>query len=92
VGYKDGFGLINKPVTFRVVDFLRNIKSCFTNYTSKNKFNIKINEKVQKVIGVVGMYNTEIDISNEDIKIGDKVTIEINPIHLDTRIEREYIK
>ena len=37
------------------------------------------------------MYNTEIDITNEDIKIGDKVTIEINPINLDTRIDREYI-
>lgn len=83
--------MINKPISFRTVDFLRNIKTTITDHFSKNKYDIKINENKQKVVGVIGMYNTELDVSNQEINIGDRVVIEINPINLDTRIEREYI-
>lgn len=91
VGYKDGFAMHTKQIPFRFVDFLRDIKENLNAFFKKDIFNVKINDTNYDVIGVVGMYNTELDITNKDIKIGDKVNISINPIYLDTRIEREYI-
>ena len=37
------------------------------------------------------MYHVAIDITNSNIKIGDIVYLDINPLHVDERIRREYI-
>ena len=53
---------------------------------------VKINDKIFNVIGRLGMHHAIIDITGEEnIKIGDEVTLDISPIYVNINIEREYI-
>ena len=88
VGYADGYSVEKSKDTFRFKDILRYI---FHDMKSINKKSyVSVNGKSVPVIGRVGMYNIVLDITNTDIKIGDVVKININPILIDSSIRREY--
>ena len=46
--------------------------------------------KNYEIIGRIGTYHIICNISNSDIKIGNKVIINVNPKFVDSSIRREY--
>ena len=91
VGYMDGYNITLKTDMFRFVDKLRGLSHSIKNFLKKNNFKVKINNKKYNVIGKVGMYHMAIDITNSNVKINDFVYLDVNPLHVDSRIRREYI-
>ena len=65
---------------------VRDIKDFF----KKQKIYIKIKDKNYEIIGRIGTYHIICNISNSDIKIGNKVIINVNPKFVDSSIRREY--
>ena len=80
-----------KQDMFRFVDKLRNLSHSLKNFLNKNRLKVTIEGKEYNIIVKVGMYHVAIDITNSNIKIGDIVYLDINPLHVDERIRREYI-
>lgn len=87
VGYMDGYNLGTKTDMFRYVDRLRDVKRALL----KKKLEVVINNKRYPVIGKIGMYHITIDITGSDIKIGDELYLDINPLHVDSRVRREFV-
>ena len=57
-----------------------------------NNIKVTIKDKKYNVLGRIGMCYSVIDITgNEEIKVGDKVYIEISPLQTNEVIRREYI-
>lgn len=89
-GYMDGINIINNRDMFRTIDKLRYIVRDIKDFFKKQKIYIKIKDKNYEVIGRIGTYHIICNISNSDIKIGDKVIINVNPKFVDSSIRREY--
>lgn len=49
------------------------------------------NNKSYKILGQIGMYDTVIDITKEDLKENDDIYFNVRPILIDSSIERKYI-
>ncbi len=80
-----------KQDMFRFVDKLRDLSHSLKRFLKKENFKVIINNEDYNIIGKVGMYHVAIDITNSNVKIGDFVYLDVNPIHIDSRIRREYI-
>lgn len=89
-GYMDGINIINNRDMFRTIDKLRYIVRDIKDFFKKQKIHIKIKDKNYEIIGRIGTYHIICNISNSDIKIGDKVIINVNPKFVDSSIRREY--
>lgn len=89
-GYMDGINIINNRDMFRTIDKLRYIVRDIKDFFKKQKIYIKIKDKNHEIIGRIGTYHIICNISNSDIKIGDKVIINVNPKFVDSSIRREY--
>lgn len=92
VGYIDGFNLKKERDSFNLKDnflsILIQIKKMFTD----NRLKVKLNENYFYIVGRLGMFHLDIDISNaENIKIGDKVYFDVSPMYVNSNIRREYI-
>ena len=75
---------------FRTVDKLRKIKHGITSLFKQQKLKVWINNKYFDVIGKIGMYHVAIDITENDINIGDDVEVSVNPVFVDSSVRREY--
>ena len=89
-GYMDGINIINNRDMFRTIDKLRYIVRDIKDFLKKQKIYIKIKDKNYEIIGRIGTYHIICNISNSDIKIGNKVIINVNPKFVDSSIRREY--
>jgi len=89
VGYKDGFGVEKIKDTFRVIDILRYVYEDLKNIGKK--LYVTLNGKQVRIIGRISMYNIVIDVTGIDAKIGDIVTLECNPILIESTVDRKYI-
>lgn len=75
IGYMNGMNITNGKDMFRPVDKLRYFVGAFKDLFKKEELKVKINNKDCKVLGRVGTYHITCDITNKNVKIGDKVTI-----------------
>ncbi len=89
-GYMDGVNVSNSKDMFRIIDKLRYIVRDIKDFFKKKNIFITINDKQCKVLGRVGTYHLICDITNKNIKIGDKAKININPKFVSSDIRREY--
>ena len=87
----DGYNITLNRDMFRFVDKLRNLSHSIKNFLKKDNLKVIINDKKYNVIGKVGMYHMAIDITNSNIKINDIVYLDVNPLHVDGKIRREYV-
>ena len=85
-----GFNVKAEDDLFRVIDKLRFIKNDIKNLFKKGALYVKINNENYKVLGRVGAYHIIIDITDKQVKIGDKVIIDVNPKFVDSSLRREY--
>lgn len=92
VGYFDGYNVRNYPDVYRIIDKIRYLYNDFKNLFKDKKLKVTIAGKKYKVMGKIGMYHIEIDITGSDnIKINDNIDLDINPLYVDSSIRREYV-
>lgn len=89
-GYMDGINITTDRDMFRFIDKLRYIVGDIKDLFRKKQMFIIINNKKFPVLGRVGTYHIICDITNKDIKVGDKVVFNINPKYVDSKVRREY--
>ncbi len=87
IGYADGFMVEKKNDAFRFSDILRYIY----NDLKPKKYFVEINGKKAQILGRVGMFNIIADVTELDVKAGDTVKADANPILTDSAVERKYI-
>ena len=51
---------------------------------------MKLNNQNCKILGRIGTYHVTCDVTNKDVKIGDKAIFSINPKFVDSSVERDY--
>ena len=91
VGYMDGYNITMKTDMFRFVDKLRALSHSIKNFLIKSNLKVTINDRKYNVIGKVGMYHLAIDITDSNVKVNDFVYLDVNPLHVDGKIRREYV-
>jgi len=89
-GYAEGINMTSKNDTFRFVDKLRDLYHALRAFLQDNKLQVRIKDKEYKVVGKVGMYHINVDIGNNNINTGEEVFINVNTLHIDSRVERIY--
>ena len=89
-GYMYGFNVKAEDDLFRLRDKLRFIKKDIKSLFKKQALFVKINNENYKILGRIGAYHIVLDITDKDVKIGDKVLLEVNPKFVDSSIRREY--
>ncbi len=88
VGFSDGFGVEKTKDTFRLRDILRYI---FHDIKLLNRrIYVNVNGRKARVLGRINTHNMVIDLTETDAKAGDTVVLDVNPLLLDSGIEREY--
>lgn len=90
-GYADGIGVTGPKDSVRLIDKLRKIKLALNTLGKDGKTYVTINEKKYPILGRIGMKNFMIDISDSDVKIGDKIKVDVNLIFVDSKIKRQEI-
>ena len=85
-GHYDGFGLTQdkEEISFHYV------LSVFKQFLQKKKTYVKINGRMFRVIGKIGLSHTAVDITGSDVSIGDIASADISPLLINPRIERIY--
>lgn len=86
IGHYDGFGLAKEKEIF---DF-RYVLSVFKRFLQKKQMYVKIEGRMYHVIGEIGLSHTAVDITGSDVKVGDTASVDISPLMVNPRIEREY--
>lgn len=90
IGYSDGFNVEISNDTFKFVDKLRILKNSIRNLFRDNRIYVTVNNYKCLVLGRVGMNHFVVDITDKQIGLDDEVKIDVSPILISSRIEREY--
>ena len=90
-GYMDGLARkkVRDSFSFKdnIISVLMEVKKIFKD----NSFKVEIKGKEYKIIGRIGMYHSEVDITGSDIEVGDEVIIKsIAPLNVSESIKREF--
>jgi alanine racemase len=91
IGYTDGFGLEKKIDSFRVNDFIRQLYHLVKDFLKPDS-TVFWGDKPLKIIGKTSMQLTVVDTGNLNIKAGDIVDVQLNPLIANARMERVYIE
>jgi alanine racemase len=86
VGYLDGFMVSKKNDCFRLKDILREIFNSLK--TLNKKTYVKVGTTSAAVLGKIGTNNITVDLTN--IEKIEKANLDINPMYVNTNIEREF--
>lgn len=89
VGYLDGFTLQKGQDCFDILGTLREIYGKIKNFNKKHF--VTIGSTKVPVLGKVGTNNIIIDITGLNVKVGDFVKIDVNPMLVPENIHREFI-
>ena len=92
VGYVDGLNRNRLRDDFSLKNNLISVAMEIKKIFKDNKLKVKIDNNYYNIIGRLGMYHSIIDITgSNNIKIGDKVQLDITPLQTNDIIRREYI-
>ena len=90
VGYMDGINIETGKDMFRWIDKLRYIVRDIKDFFKKQNMYVKIGDNKCKVLGRIGTYHIVCDITDKNVKVGEKAILDINPKYVDSNIRREY--
>lgn len=90
VGYMDGINMGTNNDCFRLIDHIRYVYNDIKDMFKNNSIKAVINNKTYNAIGKIGLYNIILDIGNDNVKPGDIATLEVKPLYIDAKIERNY--
>lgn len=80
VGWYHGFGVEKGRDVFRWRDCIRGQLSLLKAAILKRAFYVQVNGKKCKVLGHIGMINIVVDVTNLEVRVGDPVVLDINPL------------
>ena len=89
-GYASGVEVTRWDDKDRLIDKLRIVKTDVLRVLHHDMRYVQIGEKSCQILGRVGMNNLMIDVTDSDVKIGDKVKISANLVYIGNQIPREY--
>lgn len=89
-GYMNGVNVSTGNDMFRKIDKLRNFVGAGKKLLKKEAIYVIINDQKCKVLGRIGTYHITVDITNKNVKIGDKVKIDVSSKFVDVSMRREY--
>lgn len=90
VGYKDGFGVAKVNDAFRFLDICRYIFHDGMAFFRNNNMYVEIDGHKCRLLGRISMFNVIAEVTGMDVQVGEPVTMQCNPIMIDSSIEREY--
>lgn len=90
-GSADGVLIKKDYDTFRVMDILRYGFGVFKMLFSDNRLKVTVNGKPTRTVGRVALTHTMVDVTGIDCACGDKAVIDISPLYVSSKVEREYI-
>jgi alanine racemase len=91
IGYTDGFDVEKSKDIFRIRDVIRYLFHDFCSLFGNCRPTVQVGDRKIQVIGRVTACHTMIDITDTDIKVGDSVRAECNPLFVPAAVEREYV-
>lgn len=80
VGWFHGFGTENGHDLFRFQDCLRGILHYVKCLFTGKALYVQIGKHKCRVLGRIGMLHTVVDVTDTNIKVGDRATLSINPL------------
>lgn len=80
VGYFHGFGAEKGNDLFRFRDCVRGGLGYVKAFLKRKAIYVTVNGKAARVLGHIGMVGTVFDVTGMDVKPGDTVRLEINPL------------
>ncbi len=86
IGHYDGFGLMKEKELYD----LRYALGTFKKYLNKKQMYVRINGEMHFIIGGIGLSHTAVDVTGTDVKPGDTASVDLSPLMVNPRIEREY--
>ena len=89
-GYSDGVNVKVDKDMFRLVDKVRYILHEVKGLFKKQALYVKINGKKCKILGRIGMCHVAVDVTGKNVNVNDCAQIQINPIYVNSNIERIY--
>jgi alanine racemase len=91
VGYADGLFVEKTKDAFRFRDILRYGFSDFKLLFRSERLTCEINGKQAHILGRVGLCSVVADISSIDCKPSDLASFDVNPLFVNSNVERRYI-
>lgn len=82
VGWYHGFQVSCKEDRSRKRDCIRGILSNLKALLKPPQPAVEIDGKIYPVVGAIGMLHCAVDVTNSSVKRGDKVTVQVNPLHV----------
>lgn len=81
IGYYHGFGMEKGRDLFRWRDAVRGCLSLIKSALTGKALYVRIGDKKMRVLGHVGMLHAVIDVTDITCNLGDRVVLELNPLH-----------
>ena len=91
VGHIDGFGLTKANDLCRPVDKLRHLVHAVKDFFRDTQIYGYLNGKRVPLAGRIGLTNVVFDVTGVDCRPGDIVTLDVNPLMVDSGVLREYV-
>ncbi len=89
VGYMDGFGVEKSRDTYRFMDVLRYMYNDLKSLNKRYYIRLNSDQRVP-ILGRISMFNIVVDLTETNAKIGDEVYLDVNPILVESTIERQF--
>lgn len=91
VGHIDGFGMTKANDMCRPMDKLRYLAHAVKDFFRDTQIYGHLNGRRIPLAGRVGLANVVFDVTGVDCRPGDLVTLDVNPLTVDSGVAREYV-
>lgn len=91
VGHIDGFGMTKAHDLCSFKDKLRYLVHAIRDFFRDTRIYASLNGKKVPLAGRVGLANVVFDVTGVDCCAGDIVTLDVNPLLVDSSVKRDYI-
>ena len=89
-GYAEGYHMRLENDMLSTTNKLRDVVQAIKRLFKDTKLYVEINNKKYAILGRIGMYHLTVDITGENLKIGEKVKMNANPLYVDSSVRRLY--
>ncbi len=89
-GYAEGYHMRLENDMLSTTNKLRDVVQAIKKLFKDTKLYVEINNKKYAILGRIGMYHLTVDITGENLKIGEKVKMNANPLYVDSSVRRLY--
>ena len=89
-GYAEGYHMRLENDMLSTTNKLRDVVQAIKKLFKDTKLYVEINNKKYVILGRIGMYHLTVDITGENLKIGEKVKMNANPLYVDSSVRRLY--